>query len=172
MTEPEKKKRSPREWESAVEKSIREAIERGEFENLTGKGKPQDLEINPFVPEEMRQAYRLLQNAGVAPDWIEQDKEIRAEKIALARWLEQQARWLKARSARRQGETLTPDRLIAEHEHLAQSRVQILARYRTRAAALNRIIDTFNLKAPRGTQHHIRIDIEGEVERFLEACKE
>jgi DnaJ homolog subfamily C member 28 len=80
MTESEKTNRSPREWESAVEKQIRESMDRGEFKNLTGEGNPQDLTVNPFVPEDRRQAFRILKNAGVAPEWIEQDKEIRTEK--------------------------------------------------------------------------------------------
>ena len=108
-----KKKRSPRDWETAVEKTIREAMERGEFDNISGKGKPLDLGVNPFVPEEMRQTFRILENAGVAPDWIEQDKEIRSEKNALAQMLDREARWLKQQSAR--FKTLAPDQMIAEH---------------------------------------------------------
>ena len=169
MTEPEKKKRSLRDWESAVDKTIREAIERGDFENLPGKGKPQDLDGNPFVPEEMRQAFRILENAGVAPDWIEQDKQIRAEKSALAQMLGKQSQWLKEKTARLK--TLAPDQMIAEHEHLARSRDQILARYRDRAAALNKTIDTFNLQAPNAQMHHARLQIEDEIQKFLNARK-
>ena len=166
---PQKKKRSPRDWETAVEKTIREAMERGDFDNLAGKGKPLDLGINPFVPEDRQQSFRILQNAGVAPDWIEQDKEIRAEQNALELFLQKQARWFQAQQARLK--TLAPDRMIAEHEHLTRSRDQILARYRDRAATLNKIIDTFNLKAPSGTRHHARIQIEDEIQKFLDACK-
>ena len=166
---PQKKKRSSRDWETAVEKTIREAMERGDFDNLAGKGKPLDLEINPFVPGDRRQAFRILQNAGVAPDWIEQDKDIRAEKTALEMFWQKQARWFQERAARLK--TLAPDRMIAEHEQLARSRDQILARYRDRAAALNKIIDTFNLKVPSGTRHHGRIQIQDEIQKFLDACK-
>ena len=165
MTEAGQKKRSPREWESAVEKSIREAIERGEFENLSGKGKPQDLSINPFVPEEMRQTFRILQNAGVAPDWIEQDKDIRAEKNALEKMLHDQAHWFQVWQA--QLRTLAPDQLVAEYKHLANSRDQILMRYRERAATLNKVIDVFNLKAPSGTFHHKRIQIELDIQKYF-----
>ena len=34
-------------WESLIDKKIREAMERGEFDNLTGKGEPIDLSENP-----------------------------------------------------------------------------------------------------------------------------
>jgi len=166
---PQKKKRAPRDWETAIEKTIREAMERGDFDNLAGKGKPLDLDVNPFVPEDKRQAFRILQNAGVAPDWIEQDKDIRAEKNALELFLLKQARWFQAQQARLK--TLAPHRMVAEHERLTRSRDQIAARYRDRAAALNKIIDTFNLKAPSGTRHHARIQIEDEIEKFFDTCK-
>ena len=41
-----------------AEQKIREAQERGEFDDLPGKGKPLDLEDLSGVPEEMRMAYR------------------------------------------------------------------------------------------------------------------
>jgi len=166
---PQKKKRASRDWETAVEKTIREAMERGDFDNLSGKGKPLDLDVNPFVPEELRQSFRILQNAGVAPDWIEQDKDIRAEKNALEMFLQKQARWFQSQQARLK--SLAPDRMVAEHERLTRSRDEILARYRDRAAALNKIIDMFNLKAPNGTRHHARIQIQEETEKFLDATK-
>lgn len=168
MADLEEKKPKHR-WESAVERSIREAIERGEFDNPTGKGKPQDLGFNPFVPEEMRQTFRILKNAGVAPDWIEQDKEIRAEKHGLEKMLVDQARWMRERQGRTKN--LAPHQLVAEHEHLLRSRDKILMRYRERAEALNKTIDVFNLKAPSGTLHHARIQIEREIQKFLGAIK-
>lgn len=166
---PQKKKHSPRDWETAVEKSIREAMERGDFDNLSGKGKPLDLEFNPFVPEEMRQTFRILQNAGLAPDWIEQDKDIRSERNALEKLLLGQARWFRERTV--QLRNLPPDQMIAAHEQLARARDQILAQFRDRAGALNKIIDIYNLKAPNANIHHSRIQIEEEIRKYLDAIK-
>jgi hypothetical protein len=43
-----------------AERRIQEAIERGEFDDLPGKGKPLDLgEDDRAVPPELRMAYRL-----------------------------------------------------------------------------------------------------------------
>ncbi len=169
-TENKKNQRSLREWENAVDKQIREAIERGDFDNLSGNGKPLDLNFNPFVPEEMRQAFRILENAGVAPDWIEQDKEIRAEKRALEEMIRDQAQWQRERAARSRSHS--PHQIIAEREHLKRSRDRVSARFRERAVLLNKLIDTFNLKAPNSGVHHARIQIETEIKRFLDACKE
>ncbi len=159
--------RPRREWEAAVEKQIREAMERGEFDNLLGKGKPLDLSEDPFTPAEWQLAFKILKDAGVAPDWIEQDKEIRLEQVALDAMLKQQARWQRERAAK--AKTLAPDKMIAELESLTRARGETVTRYRQRAAALNKLIDTFNLKAPNGRLHHARVQIEQEVKKFQDA---
>ena len=53
-------------------------MERGEFDNLPGAGKPLDLDNNPFVPTELRMAYKVLKNAGVVPQEVETHNEIRS----------------------------------------------------------------------------------------------
>ena len=40
--------------ESAIEQKIREAIARGEFDNLSGSGKPLDLDAYFNTPEDLR----------------------------------------------------------------------------------------------------------------------
>lgn len=39
-----------------VNKQIEEAMERGEFSNLPGKGKPLKLDVNPFLTPQARMA--------------------------------------------------------------------------------------------------------------------
>ncbi len=165
MSEPQ---RPARKGEGAIEKQIREAIDRGEFEHLAGAGKPLDLSENPFTLAEWRLAYKILQDAGLAPDWIEQDKGIRRELSALTAWFEQQARWQRKRRARMK--SLALEKMIVEREYLARVREQTIAEYRERAAALNKVIDTFNLKAPIADLHRERIRVEEEIKRFQDAC--
>src|SRR5712692_1603442 len=66
-------------WESLIDQKIREAMERGEFDNLPGKGEPVDLSENPFEDPELRLAHRMLRNAGFAPSWIEERKDFDSE---------------------------------------------------------------------------------------------
>ena len=68
--------------ESLAEKRLREAIENGEFDDLPGKGEPIDLRENPFEDPDLRTVHRLLRNAGFAPAWIEERKDIDAELAA------------------------------------------------------------------------------------------
>lgn len=49
--------------EIIAENLIREAQQKGEFENLAGQGKPLDLEEYFTIPEEMRMVYTLLRNS-------------------------------------------------------------------------------------------------------------
>lgn len=63
-------------FEKAVESIIKEAMERGEFDNLPGKGKPLDLTDYFNTPEEVRAAHSILKNAGMAPREVELLKEI------------------------------------------------------------------------------------------------
>ncbi len=65
--------------ESLVEKKLREAIEAGEFDNLPGKGQPVDLTENPFEDPDLRVVHKLLRDAGFAPAWIEERKDIDAQ---------------------------------------------------------------------------------------------
>jgi len=63
-------------WESVTERIIREAQERGEFDNLPAHGRPFTVDENPYAGD-MSLAFHVLRNAGVAPPWIESDKEAR-----------------------------------------------------------------------------------------------
>jgi|WetSurSiteA1Bulk_404760.scaffolds.fasta_scaffold61389_1 hypothetical protein len=54
-----------------TEEVIRNAIERGEFGNLKGKGKPLNLNDYFNTPEDIRLAYTLLKNSGYIPDEVQ-----------------------------------------------------------------------------------------------------
>jgi len=59
-----------------VEAAIREAMERGDFDDLPGKGKPLDLSEWEKTPEHLRLSYSVLKNAGYSPAEIHTKKEI------------------------------------------------------------------------------------------------
>ena len=62
--------------EAMAENKIREAMARGEFENLPGAGKPLRLEDDSMIPDDLRVAYKILCNAGCIPPELEVRKEI------------------------------------------------------------------------------------------------
>ena len=115
-------------WESLIDQKIREAMEQGEFDNLSGKGAPIDLSENPFEDPDWRTAHRLLRNAGFAPSWIEESKDIDAE-LVVARTNLARA-WMILQNARGN-----------EFEKSAEARWgKSLKAFRAQAAQLNRRI--------------------------------
>jgi hypothetical protein len=76
----------------AVEAIIKEAMERGEFENLQNKGKPLDLSAYFETPEDLRMAYSVLKNAGMVSAEVELLQEIAALKEHLATTYEESQR--------------------------------------------------------------------------------
>ncbi len=135
-------------YQSRIDQQIREAMERGDFDNLRGAGKPLNLARDPNVPEDWELAFNLLKNAGFAPDWIETRKEVDAtrEKIfaPLNRFLN------------------NPPNL-KERAHVQQT---IIEQFCKQANELNKLIDIYNLKAPTPQVHLRRIRVEHEIERF------
>lgn len=63
-------------FDKIVEELIKEAQERGEFDNLPGKGKPIDLSAYFEMPEDTRVAQSLLKNAGFTSREVELLNEI------------------------------------------------------------------------------------------------
>jgi hypothetical protein len=61
-----------------AEQKIREAMERGEFDNLACHGKPLKLDDLTGVPGPLRMGYRILKNAGVLPAEMQLKKDILA----------------------------------------------------------------------------------------------
>ena len=59
------------------EQIITNAMQKGEFDNLPGEGKPFIWEDFDLVPEDEKLAFDLLKKSGVNLPWIDQGKEIR-----------------------------------------------------------------------------------------------
>ena len=59
-----------------AESRIREALERGEFANLPGEGKPLNLEAYFSTPEDLRMAFSIVKNAKCAPVEVELLNEV------------------------------------------------------------------------------------------------
>ena len=137
--------------ESLTEKRLREAIESGEFDDLPGKGEPIDLRENPFEDPELRTVHRLLRNAGFAPAWIEERKDIDMELAGA------QAKLSRA-WALFSPEGKTPSESEWERN---------VKEFRELVVDLQQRIRIYNLKAPAAVFQRKHID----VEKILESIK-
>ncbi len=95
-----------------VEEIIRNAMARGEFDDLAGAGKPLDLSAYFDTPEEIRMAYSVLKSADILPQEAELLKEIAAlkEKAKAEKDSTKRARLLKAIQEKRLQFDLMMDR--------------------------------------------------------------
>ncbi|MBM3222744.1 MAG: DUF1992 domain-containing protein [Candidatus Tectomicrobia bacterium] len=66
-----------------AEQRIREAMERGEFDNLPLHGKPVKLDDLVGLPDPLRMGYKILKNAGVLPEEMQLKKELVSLKTLL-----------------------------------------------------------------------------------------
>jgi DnaJ-like protein len=77
-------------FDQIIEAIIKEAMERGEFDNLPGKGKPIDLTQYFETPEEIRLVNSVLKNAGMTSREVDLLKEVAELKQILAAVFDEQ----------------------------------------------------------------------------------
>jgi len=70
-------------FQKNVDQKIEEAIARGDFDNLPGKGKPVDLDAYFATPEHLRMGYSILKNANIIPEEMELLRQIEDLKKSL-----------------------------------------------------------------------------------------
>jgi hypothetical protein len=70
-------------FQKNVDEKIKEAIARGEFDNLPGKGKPLDLDAYFATPEHLRIGYSILKSADIIPEEVELLKQIESLRKSL-----------------------------------------------------------------------------------------
>lgn len=126
-------------WESIAERKIREAIEAGELDNLPHKGKPINLDRNPFEDPAQWMAHHLLRVNGFAPPWIEEAGEID-----------------------RSITSLRTDLALARRRYAAEPPgwQRALDGFSSRIEEINRRIRDFNLKSPSIRFHRALVTFE------------
>ena len=150
-----------------VNKQIEEAMERGEFSDLPGKGEPLKLDTNPFLTPQARMANRLLKENGFTPRWVELEKEIKQEKAQLERVLVN----LKARRERLAV-------IIQQYPHrrevisrtFEQERARGITQYSEKLENLNRKVQRVNLLMPTRNRQYALINRAEALTHFQKAC--
>lgn len=116
-------------WESAIDQQIREAQERGEFDNLPGQGRPLPAES---WDDEWGLAYHMLRQAGETLSWIAVGRDIEAAQAKLQALLRDAATlsrsgpdWRAERARARERylrEAARVDKLLQEYAFVVPSR--------------------------------------------------
>jgi Domain of unknown function (DUF1992) len=135
-------------WDTLIERQIREAMERGQFDELPHRGQPLPNDENPYAGD-MAVGFHVLKNAGVAPPWVEANKEVNellAKRDAILK-----------RAASGSGPSVFA--LKRDRDALADLVVRA-----------NRAISKVNAEAPTVTAHRRPLDLEEELSRYESAC--
>ena len=130
------------EWTQIIaERKIREAMDAGEFDNLPGKGKPVEIDNDPFTPAHLRIANRVLKNARALPEWMQLEKDIEREVAGLLPARERALRALKAARNAQSRERIAQRLRDTTHENLD---------------LINTLVLTYNYNAPATAQKPFR----------------
>lgn len=147
---------------SLMDDILKDAMQKGEFDNLPGAGKPLKLNDDPHTPAELRLAYKILKDNDLPPDWIAAGKDVDAGRDKLL---------AEMRAALRRYRGALND--AARSDQPEQTRIKVDAAWQTTltalrdsSKALNRQALNFNLKAPQGVAHKSMFDFERELQKL------
>ena len=150
-----------------VTKQIQEAMERGDFKDLPGKGKPQQRNDNPYIPPAVRMVNQMLKDNGFAPRWIEMDKEIRVETEQAEKLIKN----LKGRRRRLEAQLRAqPLKLDAIRSVFELERTRVLEVYTAQLQQLNKKIQQWNLTMPLRDKQHPLHNLDAATADFHKEC--
>jgi hypothetical protein len=150
-------KRTPQDRDTLINRRIEEAMQRGDFDNLRGKGKPLNTAPDPHVPPDMQMANSLLKNNDLSPAWISD----RAAVLALIERFRARLAEATADFAQARAEASTPQR----GQQLDELWGRYLAAWRAEVVEINKRILTQNLKQPVTFLEIIPLRLEDELKR-------
>jgi DnaJ family protein C protein 28 len=137
-----------------LDEQIRQAIQRGDFENLPGKGKPLDLSENPNEDPGWRTVYRMLKENGYTLPWIENRRTIELDIERNTKSLGQSWSWRKQAVG-------TIGLMNAEKEWQ-----QALKNFKTEIGKLNKRIRDYNLEVPSNQFQRRQINADLEIQKI------
>ena len=133
-----------------IGKIIKQAMDDGKFDNLSGTGKPFPKDENPYEDPADWAAHRVLKASGFSLPWIEERKDIE-QCIVMARASLIRS-WLYHRDN-------------PQGPYNNERWKQAEETFREKMTEANKLIQSYNLKTPAAELHLFAVDIEAEIER-------
>jgi DnaJ homolog subfamily C member 28 len=152
----EHRSRMRSDWSNLIDDLIDEGRQKGIFDNLPGQGKPLDLTQNSYAADQAL-ANKLLQDNDLKPAWLMQRDDIQEQVAALRQdiWLSWQRH---ERAYRLAGSEVQIGALVSSWDDACLV-------WEARIAAINRQIDTFNLKRPIERMEMFKLQLAEELAR-------
>jgi hypothetical protein len=154
-------------WEWLAEKRIRKAIDRGQLSNLSGEGKPLQLDEDTHTPPELRLAYKILRDNGLAPEWMMMGRDLDEQRARLLTNVRKGVRAYQG-AIGDAGRIADLDRAAEQLRRIHATWETAKHTFREAAISFNRQITSYNLKIPNGISHKPCLDVDREISRLLE----
>lgn len=141
-------------FDRVVEDLIQEAMSKGQFDNLEGKGKPLShaQSQNPYVDFTQHKINKILLDNGFTPEWITLQKEIRTDIDDLIQILTEYRSYLGAEPL---------------YETDVNEWTTILRNQENRTSNINKMIDKYNLIVPILDQQMCHIQLNRIADKVL-----
>ncbi len=162
--------------ESIVEHYIDEARKSGAWDRIlrSGKGKPlgwlQEPE-NPYIPPEQRLSFKILADAGFAPEWIEARRELTRTLDEAERFAQRHITWLKGAARERRHPAGSLTELLLLDPTAAAAHRRGLERYRAYFERANQLIQRYNELAPERQERLRFYRPDEEAARLEQRCR-
>jgi DnaJ family protein C protein 28 len=153
----EHRARMRHDWSNLIDDLIEEGRKKGVFDNLPGKGKPLQLDENPYG-RETEVAHNLLKKNDLKPAWITNRIALLAQIEALRN--EMQNAWMRHDRAYQHAPA---------EGHRGALRISwddVCQGWEAQIRDLNKHIDDFNLKRPSDNLELFKLDFEKELARI------
>lgn len=140
--------------ERSIESQIQEAMAAGAFDNLPGAGKPQEFSLAEQLAGDNWLGFKMLQNGGMVPTWLDAGREIEKDLERLKRIEDDHASLCDQAALHNDWEGYRP------------SIVRARERYEELAREIRKKQDRFNHEAPGIRSQRPAIWVEYHLERL------
>ncbi len=154
---PKKGAKSLEQWATAANEAIEEAMKQGSFDNLSGKGKPLNLNKDPFAPADSALAFDILKNNDLMPGWMQQRND-------LLRDIEKWRTSLRQTVAQANNAFLSA-RTAAEKESITSRWQTQRHAFQAQVDEFNRRIGTVNLQLPASSMEVFKLRLREEMQK-------
>jgi len=149
-------------WERLVDRLITDSIGDGDVSHLPGAGKSLPLKYDSNTPDDLRAAFKIMEDHNVMPEWIETGRRLEQLEASLRRQIEARTQQYLRESQRARQDPGSP--LVAQ---LESSWHRYQERYLERVKRYNREALTYNLTLPKGIPHRQALRGERLIEQAL-----
>ncbi len=154
-------------WQSKIDREIQKAINDGDMSDAPGAGKPLDLDNDPYTPDEMKMAFKVLRDNAVLPDWIMEGCELDELQEQLLRQIAAAVRSYQGALGDAKRATGAKLHALRHHAEAAWKRAQ--STISEDVIAFNKRTNALNLKLPPGLKHRPPLNVDREIEKALKS---